>query len=92
MRALRAVPTLSAVRIESREMVAERDFQALVERHPGADKRRLRVAATLCVEAMYAALELVADQPELDGDLVLREIAYMTSLYVASFAKRPTKK
>jgi AcrR family transcriptional regulator len=92
MRALRAVPTLSAVRIESREMVAERDFNALVERFPHVDKRKLRIAATLCVEAMYAALELVADQPELDGDLVLREIAYMTSLYVDSFAKRPSKK
>lgn len=92
MRALRAVPTLSAVRIESREMVAERDFNALVERFPNVDKRKLRIAATLCVEAMYAALELVADQPELDGDLVLREIAYMTSLYVDSFARRPSKK
>ena len=92
MRALRAVPTLSAVRIESREMVAERDFEALVARHPRADKRRLRIAATLCVEAMYAALELVADQPELDRELILREIAYMTSLYADSFARRLPKK
>lgn len=92
MRALRAVPMLSAVRIESREMVAERDFAALTERFPKSDKQQLRVASTLCVEAMYAALELVADQPELDADLVLGEIAYMTSLYLESFANRRPKK
>ncbi|MEI9989001.1 MAG: TetR/AcrR family transcriptional regulator [Rhizomicrobium sp.] len=92
MRALRAVPTLSAVRIASREQVAERDFAALVERYPDADRKTLRVAATLCVEVMHATLELVVDQPELDGDLFLREISYMTALYVASFAKPRVKK
>jgi AcrR family transcriptional regulator len=91
MRALRAVPTLSAVRIESRETVAERDFAALAKLYPKADRRVLRVAATLSVEVMYASTELVMDQPELDAELVTQEIAYMTALYLESFS-RPRKK
>ncbi|MEI9995602.1 MAG: helix-turn-helix domain-containing protein [Rhizomicrobium sp.] len=92
MRALRAVPTLSAVRIASREMVAERDFAALAKRYPRADRCVLRIAATLCVEVSYAALELVTDQPELDADLVMQEISHMVALYVDSFAKPRAKK
>lgn len=88
MRALRAVPTLSAVRIKSREMVAERDFEMLAKRYPEADRKTLRIAATLCVEVMYAATELVMDQPELDADIIAEEISYMTALYRASFGRR----
>lgn len=88
MRALRAVPTLSAVRIKSREAVAERDFEILAKRYPDADRKTLRIAATLMVEVMYAATELVMDQPELDADLITEEISYMTALYRASFARR----
>jgi AcrR family transcriptional regulator len=88
MRALRAVPTLSQVRIKSRETVAERDFEALAKRFPHADKKVLRIAATLSVEVMYAATELVLDQPELDADIITEEISYMTALYLQSFAQR----
>jgi len=91
MRALRAVPTLSAVRIRSREAVAERDFEVLAKRFPHADKKVLRIAATLAVEVMYAATELVMDQPELDADIITEEISYMTALYLQSFAGRKRK-
>jgi AcrR family transcriptional regulator len=91
LRALRAVPTLSAVRIASRESVAERDYEVLRERYPKADKRTLRIAATLAVEVMYAATELVMDQPELDANTVTQEIAYMAALYLDSF-KKPRRK
>jgi AcrR family transcriptional regulator len=87
LRALRAVPTLSAVRIASRESVAERDFEVLAERYPDADRKVLRIAATLAVEVMYAATELVMDQPELDADVITQEIAYMAALYLDSFRK-----
>ncbi len=87
MRALRAVPTLSQVRIQSRESVAIRDYEHLVERFPNVDKRVLRIAATLSVEVLYASMELVIDQPELDADLITQEISYMTALYLNSFGK-----
>ncbi len=91
MRALRAVPTLSEVRIASREAVAERDFETLTSLYPQADRKRLRIAATLVVEVMYAATELVMDQPELDAEMITEEIAHMTALYLDSF-KAPRKK
>jgi AcrR family transcriptional regulator len=91
LRALRAVPTLSAVRIASRERVAERDFEVLAERYPEADRRILRIAATLVAEVTYASTELVMDQPELDSDIIAREISYMAALYLDSFRK-PRKK
>ncbi len=87
MRALRAVPTLSAVRIASRETVAERDFEILAKRYPKTDKKTLRIAVTLAVEVMYAATELVMDQPELDEEVIAEEISYMTALYLDSFRK-----
>jgi AcrR family transcriptional regulator len=87
LRALRAVPTLSAVRIASRERVAERDFEVLAERYPDVDRRVLRIAATLVVEVTYASTELVMDQPELDADIITREIAFMAALYLDSFRK-----
>ncbi|MBI3675039.1 MAG: TetR/AcrR family transcriptional regulator [Proteobacteria bacterium] len=95
MRALRAVPTLSAVRIASRESVAERDFRILAKRYPRADKNLLRIAATLAVEVMYASTELVMDQPELDADTIAEEISFMTALYLDSFGKprrKPARK
>jgi AcrR family transcriptional regulator len=91
LRALRAVPTLSAVRIASRESVAERAFEVLVERYPNADKKVLRIAATLAVEVGYAAMELVIDQPELDSEIITQEISYMTALYLDSFRTRRGK-
>ena len=91
MRALRAVPTLGEVRIASREAVAERDFEVLSALYPQADRKRLRIASTLVVEVMYAATELVTDQPELDAEMVAEEIAHMSALYLDSF-KAPRKK
>lgn len=86
MRALRAVPTLSEVRIASRETVAERVYETLRLRYPKANKRELRVAATLSVEVMYASTELLMDQPELDAARINAEMSFMVALYQESFA------
>ena len=93
MRALRAVPTLAEVRIASREAVAERVYETLRLRYPKANKRDLRVAATLSVEVMYASTELLMDQPELDAARINAEASFMVALYQESFAdpKRKTR-
>lgn len=85
MRALRAVPTLAAVRIKSREEVARRVYARMRAAFPKSDSLHLRTAATLSVEVMYAATELIMDQPELDADRITAEISYMVALYRASF-------
>ncbi|HEY1710357.1 MAG TPA: TetR family transcriptional regulator [Rhizomicrobium sp.] len=86
MRALRAVPTLGAVRIRSREEVADRIYRRMKAAFPKSDPRHLRTAATLSVEVMYASTELIMDQPELDAERITSEISYMVALYRASFA------
>ena len=91
MRALRAVPMLREVRVASRESVAERVFETLVTRYPDADRKDLRVAATLSVEVMYASTELIMDQPELDADRINAEMSYMVALYQESFADKGRK-
>jgi len=85
LRALRAVPALSKVRIESREEVAERIYRRMLAAFPRANKRDLRIGATLSVEVMYASTELIMDQPELDANRITAEISYMVALYRASF-------
>lgn len=85
MRALRAVPALSAVRVKSREEVAERLFHRLRTAFPAADRKNLRIAATLTVEVMYASTELIINQPELDAGRITAEVASMVALYRASF-------
>ncbi len=85
MRALRAVPTLGAVRIKSREDVAAKVYKRMLAAFPDANKKDLRIAATLSVEVMYASTELIMDQPELDSDRITAEICYMVALYRASF-------
>lgn len=93
LRALRAVPTLGEVRTASREAVAESVYETLLARYPQADKKDLRIAATLSIEMGYTATELVIDEPELNSDRINAEISYMIALYQQSFAdpKRKTK-
>jgi AcrR family transcriptional regulator len=86
MRALRAVPTLAAVRIRSREEVADRVCRRMKAAFPKSDLRQLRTAATLSVEVVYTSTELIMDQPELDAGRIATEISYMVALYRASFA------
>jgi AcrR family transcriptional regulator len=86
MRALRSVPRLSAVRIASREAVAEKLYEALRRRFPSADRKDLRLASTLCIEVGYAATELLADQPELDSERINLEVALILAHYQESFA------
>jgi hypothetical protein len=92
MRALRAVPTLSAVRIASREEVADRVYKRARKTFPKTDRKDLRIGATLMVEVMYTATELIMDQPEMDADRVTAEISHMAALYLTSFGDGGRKK
>mgnify|MGYP001037479175 FL=1 len=92
MRALRAVPTLSEVRIASREDVADRVYKRARKTFPKADRKDLRIGATLMVEVMYTATELIMDQPEMDADRVTAEISHMAARYLTSFGNGERKK
>ncbi|WP_448101226.1 TetR/AcrR family transcriptional regulator [Luteibacter jiangsuensis] len=87
MRALRAVPTLRHIRLDSHDDVAETTFQGLRDRYPHADESALRIAMRLSTEVMYAATEMVVDNPQMDGDRINTEVAEMVVRYYDKFVE-----
>jgi AcrR family transcriptional regulator len=86
-RALRAVPILQRLRFESRDMVADRFFQAVRPRYPHVSDKRLSVAMRMMVELTYAATEMVVEEPDRDAEDLNREVCVLFALYFESFAK-----
>jgi AcrR family transcriptional regulator len=78
-RALRAVPALHHVRIESHDHVTALLRDAFVEAHPHAKRDEVWLAIRLSVESMYAAHELLFDEPTLDPEAVGRMMAEMVA-------------
>lgn len=87
MRALRAVPTLRHIRLQSHESVSETSYQALRNRFPNAREEELRCAMRLSTELMYAATEMVIDNPQLDSDMINAEVAEMVVRYYDKFVE-----
>lgn len=87
MRALRAVPTLRHIRLDSHEDVTETTFKGLRDRYPSADEGALRIAMRLSTEVMYAATEMVVDNPQMDGNAINTEVAEMVVRYYDKFVE-----
>lgn len=81
LRAIRAVPVLQEVRVESRNKVLARQFEILRKRYPGLPEDRLRTAVRLSEQMAYAAIEMIIEDPDLDEDQLVEEISWMTCLY-----------
>ena len=78
-RALRAVPALHHVRIESHDHVTALLRDAFLAAHPHARRDEVWLAIRLAVESMYAAHELLFDEPALDAEAVGRMMAKMVA-------------
>ena len=76
IRALRAVPALQAVRLDSHAEVTEAQTALLVETYPRADPQELRLIGRIAVEMIYAAVEMLFDEP-LDVKATARVVASM---------------
>jgi AcrR family transcriptional regulator len=76
IRALRAVPALQAVRLDSHAEVTEAQAALLAETYPRADPRELRLIGRIAVEMIYAAVEMLFDEP-LDVEATARVVASM---------------
>ncbi len=87
MRALRAVPLLQRLRFASRDLVAARMAEALRPGYAPECWPRLDLGARLMVELMYAASEMVLEEPDRDADALTREACRMSTLYFSSFAR-----
>jgi len=84
-RALRAVPMLQDLRIQSRDMVAAAFAEILRGQYPKTDERRLQVACRMMVELTYSATEMVVEEPDRDADMINREVCVLFARYFEHF-------
>jgi AcrR family transcriptional regulator len=87
-RALRAVPALSQVRIESHGFVSGLIVNAFMQAHPKAPHNEIVILARLAVEMNYAALEMLFDDPSLDATAVGMALAEMLTQQVVAVRRK----
>lgn len=61
LRALRAVPALQQVRLDSHAQVTKAQVRMLADFFPDADPRQLRLVSRIAVDLIYATVELLFD-------------------------------
>jgi len=88
MRALRAVPALQQVRLDSHAAVTEAQAQLLGAALPDADPAELRLVSRIVVELIYATVEMLCDE-KLDAQAVARTVAGMLASHLEKL--RPLK-
>ena len=80
-RALRAVPALTEVRLESHHRVTQAQVELLQAAYPGAALEELRLVSRVTVELIYAATELLFDESPLSGQAVAGLVGAMVASY-----------
>jgi len=78
-RAMRAVPSLQTQRLRSRDVMTEMMLAPFVAAHPQADPAQARLTLRLAIDALYAAHELLFDDPTLDPRAVAGTMAEMVA-------------
>jgi AcrR family transcriptional regulator len=81
LRALRAVPILEKVRLDSHEMVTRAQGRVLSEAFPHVAPKELRLVGRVAVDMVYAAVELLFDVP-LNAKSVARTVAGMIASHL----------
>jgi AcrR family transcriptional regulator len=87
-RALRAVPSLAPVRIESHDHVTGLVVAAFGQAYPGVPQARVRLVSRLAIEVMYSAQELLVDDATLDADEVAAVMSQMVTTQVLQLRKQ----
>jgi len=87
-RALRAVPSLAPVRLESHAHVTGLLVAAFAVAHPAVPQARVRLVSRLAVEVMYSAHELMFDDPGLDPEEVGRVMSHMVTAQVMQLRRQ----
>ena len=83
MRALRAIPMLQDVRLESAKVVASQVTARLCEAFPKSAQEDLELISRVADSMSYAALEMLFDDPLLDAPAVMRLVAASLASHVA---------
>ena len=85
-RAMRAVPMLREVRIESRDKVVEVLFQAMRPLYKETSDSMLRMAVRLNIELCSAAIEMIVEEPDCNADEMVTELSWMMVRYFTRFS------
>ena len=80
-RALRALPVLASVRLESHAQVSQAQTALLKSAYPEADVEELRLVSRVTVELIYATSELLFDESPLSAHAVSDLVAAMVASY-----------
>jgi AcrR family transcriptional regulator len=94
-RALRALPALASVRLESHAKVAQAQLELLRSAYPDADLEELRLLSRVTVELIYAMTELLFDESPLSAPAVAELVATMVAGYrghLRRSRRRPQRK
>ena len=86
-RALRAVPSLAPVRIESHEHVTGLLVAAFAVAYPDVPTARVRLVSRLAIEVMYSAQELLVDDVTLDATEVANVMSHMVTTQVTQLRR-----
>ena len=86
-RALRAVPSLAPVRIESHDHVTGLLVAAFAVAWPAVPTARVRLVSRLAIEVMYSAQELLVDDATLDADEVATVMSHMVTTQVVQLRR-----
>ena len=86
-RALRAVPSLAPVRLESHEHVTGLLVAAFALAYPQVPQARVRLVSRLAIEVMYSAQELLVDDATLDAVEVATVMSHMVTTQVTQLRK-----
>jgi AcrR family transcriptional regulator len=88
-RALRAVPALAKVRVESHAEVTQMQIALLSAIFPQADTNELRLVSRIATELLYAAVEMLFEERSLDSESVARMVSTMVAGYVVHLERPP---
>lgn len=93
-RALRALPALTTVRLQSHAKVTQTQTSLLLSIFPESSPDELRLLSRVTVELIYAAVEMLFDEQPLDAPAVSQMVAAMVASYRGHFSgasKSPAK-
>ena len=86
-RALRAVPALQSVRLQSNEVVTDLLLAPFLAAHPKVDPAQGRLTLRLVFDSLYAAHEILFDDPSLDPDAVAKTMGEMCAGQLARLVR-----
>lgn len=83
MRAMRAVPALQQIRLDSHAEVTRSQAELLATLFPTVDFEEIKIACRVVVELIYATVELLFDEA-LDIKITVRTVASMLASHLAN--------